>query len=115
MIRRHSLKSMSSHAVKGTMAALLTRMSSFPKWATVCSMSDGDLVRVGDVHGHRERTRDLGRRCRGARAVDVRDDDLGALRGELVRDGPADALGAAGDDRDAILELHLVWSPAQAP
>ena len=31
MIRRHSAKSMSSQAVKGTMAALLTSMSSLPK------------------------------------------------------------------------------------
>ena len=30
MIRRHSAKSMSSHAVKGTMAALLTSTSSRP-------------------------------------------------------------------------------------
>ena len=52
----------------------------------------------------------------GARPVDVRDDHRGALLGELVGDGPADALGAAGDDRHAILELHaVVLLPAQAP
>ena len=36
MMRRHSVKSTSSHAVKGTMAALLTSTSSFP-WAPTVS------------------------------------------------------------------------------
>ena len=36
--------------------------------------------------------------------VHVGDDDVGATPGQLERDPPADAAGAAGDDRDLALE-----------
>ena len=47
------------------------------------------------------------RRLARPRRVEVADDDVRALGGEAGRDGPADAAGPAGDERDAPRQLLL--------
>ncbi len=106
MIRRHSVKSMSSQAVKGTMAALLTRMSSVPKAAMVCSMSDVTCA-GSDTSTVTAMAPGIWAAAAAAPGPSISaTTTLAPFRGELVGDGSADALGAARDDRDAILELH---------
>ena len=51
---------------------------------------------------------DLGRGLLGEVAVEVPDLDRSAGRGEALDDRLADALGAAGDDRDMAVEVDLV-------
>ena len=99
----------SSVEVRVSIPALLTRMSSRPKAATVPSTR---LLDVGDA-------RDVGLddlrlaaggldlllgRVRRVLVLVVVDRDRGALAGELQRDRAADAAVAAGDDGDLVLE-----------
>ena len=83
--------------------ALLTRMSIEPHRSTTSSTSACDRGLVGDV----DREADAVRERRGGRlrSSEVGDDDARSLRREPVRDRVADALRAAGDDRDLAVEL----------
>src|SRR4029453_8785848 len=67
-------------------------------------------LRVGYVSLDEQRlaallAHDAGRRL-ATRRVAIDDDDLGAAAGEAQRRRPPDAVAAAGDQRDLVLELH---------
>ena len=99
----------SSVDVRVSMPALLTRMSSRPKAATVPSTR---LLDVG--HARHVGLDDLGlaaggldlllRRVRGVLVLVVVDRHRRALAGELQRDRAADPAVAAGDDGGLVLE-----------
>src|SRR5205823_13952861 len=61
-----------------------------------------DLRGVTDVEGQRPAAGGAGGGGRGAGHVDVGVDDAGAVGGEGVGDGLADAAGGAGDEGDLI-------------
>src|SRR6266567_2529253 len=63
-----------------------------------------DALTVGDVGADRDRARQRVRRRLGGRLVQVSDDDGRPLRGQLAGDRLADALPAAGHDRDLVVE-----------
>src|SRR6266516_3957930 len=98
MMRRHSAKSTSSQAVKGTMAALLTSTSSLPKRETVSSTRRRTSSSF-------EMSTCMPAPPPGASAVQVGDDNRCTLLGQLVGDRLADALCTAGDDRDPAVQL----------
>ncbi len=103
MIRRHSAKSTSSQAVKGTMAALFTRTSSLPSSATVSA-----IIRFTSVSEETSTpipTPPVGRGGLGAGGVDVGHDHRPALLGQLVGDRLPDPLRGAGDDGHASVQL----------
>ena len=64
-----------------------------------------DLRGVGDVD-LREDAADLVGEGLAALLLEVRDDDLRALRGELTDDGGTDAGGAAGDECTGSCDVH---------
>ena len=108
MIWRQSSRSTSSQGMKGTIAALLTSTSTLPNRSSVASTMRLDVAGIGDVRPRPPSPSPVsavGRRLRSL-LVDVGDDDRRALLGELLGDRPADPLGAAGHDRDPILQLH---------
>ena len=67
-------------------------------------------ARLGQVTAEHQRVAvDLRRGLLGDVAVEVVDQDLGALRGEELGRRAADAARGAGDDRDlAVEDCHLV-------
>ena len=93
MIRRHSSNVMSSQAVNGTIAATLTSTSTLPWRLTVSSTMRCTSASLRHVDREPERAGQLRGGLLRARAVDVGEDDLGALVGELLGDRPADPLG----------------------
>ena len=98
-------------------AALFTTMSTPPSWSTVVVDQRFELVEVAGVgraprSPGRRRPRSPSATCVARVGLAARDHDRGAGGGERLRDRPADAAAAAGDDRDptgeVVARLELV-------
>ena len=86
-------------------------MSTPPKLAHDLRHALVHLVFVGDVHGNGDRLAGaFGRKLVGGRPrfieIEIGNGDVGALRHVAPRDGFADALRAACNDGNFVLQLH---------
>ena len=121
-MRSHASSGMVSEGPKcGLTAALHTRASMRPHLARGTGDQGLQLLLAADVGGHHQRLPAAGAYAGGhglARlGLAAADDDAGAVLGHALGDGAADALAAAGDDRDLAGQveqgghgrLHHLW------
>ena len=110
--RSQSSSVMSKMVLLSEIATLLTRMSTWPKRPTTAFTMRGDVGAFRHVGGEQLGVAagclDRVDGALAARLVEVDDRDLGAFGGEQLGDLLADIAAGAGDDRDLILELHVV-------
>ena len=110
---------------RGSMPALLTRMSMRPARSAIASTAAAQARRIADVDLHR---RDLAARrlrpaattsSRGRRVAAIEERDVDAFGGEQLDDRAADAAAAAGHQRDLAAspdrELHVIPRCAKPP